>query len=228
MTSWWDLGEWHGSHGDQLALQEIRCPFCMEVGNFTIEFHAEKKKSNNGKTLNFDTLKCNNCAGYVMALWSTSSSRGVSIHEYRVLPWPLRVEKYPEHWPETVGRFWIQARRKLTDENWDAAVMMARSSLQAALREQNAEGRNLKQEIDDLAKKGILPLIIQDWAHNVRELGNESAHPKSDQEATDPKDAKDIVNFLDFLLEYLYTLPKKIKDYQARNDYKEKEKNVQK
>ncbi len=217
MTSWWDLGEWYGSHGNELAIHEITCPFCMEKGNFLIEHHAEKKKANGHKVLNFDTLKCNNCTGYVMTLWSTPSS-GSLMHEYKVLPWPLRVEKYPEHWPEAVGRFWIQARRSLTDENWDAAALMARSALQSALREQDAEGKSLYNEIEDLSEKGILPLIIKEWAHNVRALGNDAAHPQVDQEATDPKDAKDIVNFLDFLLEYLYTLPKKIRDYQARNE----------
>jgi len=216
MTSWWDLGEWSGSFGAELALREIICPFCMETGNFSIENHAEKRKANGGKVLNFDTLKCNNCAGYVMTLWSKSSISS-TMHDYRVLPWSLRVEKYPDHWPESVGRFWIQARRSLTDENWDASALMARSALQSALREQNAKGKNLKQEIDDLEEKGILPLIIKDWAHNVRALGNEAAHPQADQEPTNPQDAKDIVNFLDFLLEYLYTLPKKIRDYQARN-----------
>ena len=42
-------------------------------------------------------------------------------------------------------------------KNWDAAALMARSALQAALRDHQAQGRSLKQEIDDLASKGILP-----------------------------------------------------------------------
>ena len=95
---------------------------------------------------------------------------------------------------------------------------MARISLQVSLREQNAKGSNLKQEIDDLADKGILPKIMKDWAHNVRELGNESAHPKPDQPPTLPKDAKDIVGFMDYLFEYLYTLPKQINEYRERKD----------
>ena len=215
MNSWWDLGEWSGQRGNELATYQIECPFCEERGNFSIEHHAEKKKPNGSKKLNFDTLKCGNCSSYVMVLWSA----GRGLHEYRVLPWPLsKITDYPEHWPEAVGRYWMQAKRNIKGESWDAAALMARSSLQVALRGQNATGNNLKQEIDDLAKKGILPKIMQDWAHNVRELGNDSAHPMPDQPPTSPQDARDIVSFMDYLFEYLYTLPKQINEYRARKD----------
>ena len=59
---------------------------------------------------------------------------------------------------------------------------------------------------------------MQDWAHNVRELGNDSAHPAPGQEPTNPNDARDIVQFMDFLFEYLYTLPKRINDYRERSN----------
>jgi len=214
MDSWWQLGEWSGSRGNDLAIYQIECPFCGEQGNFSIEHHAEKKKPNGHKVLNFDTLKCGSCASFVLVFWSA----GQGLHGYRVLPWPLKIDKYPQHWPEAVGRYWLQAKRNLKDENWDAAALMARSALQVSLREQNASGHNLKQEIDDLASRGVLPKIMQDWAHNVRELGNESAHPQPDQEQTNPNDARDIVAFMDYLFEYLYTLPKKIDDYRKRKD----------
>lgn len=213
MDSWWDLGEWSGYDGTDLALWRITCPFCMEKGNFKIASHHEKKKPNERKKLNFDTLQCGSCSSFVLCLWSA----GDHLHSYEVLPWPLKIEKYPDHWPEHVGRYWLQAKRNLKDENWDAAAVMARSSLQAALRDHKATGANLKQEIDDLATKGILPPIMKDWSDQVRELGNDSAHPKPGQLATDPRDAKDIVRFLDFLLEYLYTLPRRIEAYRNRD-----------
>jgi hypothetical protein len=191
----------------------------MERGNFKTAFHAEKKKSQSEKKLNFDTLECGNCKGYVMVLWSASGSgigRG-GLHNYEVLPWPLQFDTYPEHWPEAIGRFWLQAKRNVRDENWDAAAVMARSALQIALRDQDATGNTLKQEINDLAAKGALPPVMKEWSDYVRELGNESAHPKPSQSPTSPQDARDVVRFLDFLLEYLYTLPHQIKEYRGRS-----------
>ncbi|MBU0477048.1 DUF4145 domain-containing protein [bacterium] len=219
MESWWSLGEGIGQLGDKLEFYKITCPFCLEEGNFKVAFHAEKQKPNSSKVLNFDTLECGNCKGYVMVLWSASehgSGPNHSLYDYRVLPWPLKFTKYPEHWPEQIGRYWLQAKKNLVDENWDAAVVMARTALQIALRDNKAKGSNLKQEIEDLSIKGILPPTMKEWADNVRELGNESVHPEPKQAPTDHLDAKDIIRFLDFLLEYLYTLPYKIREYRKR------------
>jgi hypothetical protein len=217
MDSWWQLGEGSGYQGSDLAVYKITCPFCMEQGNFKPAFHAEKKKSNSNKKLNFDTLECGNCKGYVMVLWSASEhGHGHGLHGYQVVPWPLKLEKYPEHWPEAIGRYWLQAKRNIRDENWDAAAVMARSALQISLRDCKAKGKNLKQEIDDLASKGTLPPIMKDWSDHVRDLGNDSAHPDPSQGPTNPQDARDIVRFLDFLLEYLYSLPHQIQQYRER------------
>jgi hypothetical protein len=139
MDSWWQLGDHGGHYGRELSLSEIQCPFCKEKGHFNVAFHAVKKKPNGSKTLNFDTLECTNCKGYVMVLWSSSEWHR-DTHQYQVLPWPLRLEKYPDYWPASVGRYWLQAKRNLAEENWDAAVLMARSALQVALRNANAEG----------------------------------------------------------------------------------------
>ena len=100
-------------------------------------------------------------------------------------------------------------------ENWDAANVMARSSLQAALRDQGASGDNLSREIDDLAKKGLIPPIMKEWAHNLRLEGNKSAHPTTG-EVVNPQDVRDLVRFLDFFLEYLFDLPHQIAEFTAR------------
>jgi hypothetical protein len=215
VKSWWDLGEGTGYFGSEPWLHEITCAFCMERGKFSLEHRATKKKPNSRKALNFDTLKCANCAGYVMILWS-ASEHGGDHHDYRVLPWPIRVEKYPKHWPEPLGRYWVQTHRSAKDENWDAALVMARSTLQFALRQHGAEGKTLKQEVDHLASQGVLPPHMKDWAHELRVIANESAHPETEASPADPQDVRDVIAFVDFLLQYLYDLPHSIKQYRER------------
>lgn len=217
MDSWWELGEWSGFWGNSLDTSNITCPFCMESGNFQVEHHAEKKKANSSKKLNFDTLKCGNCSGYVMACWSAGEySSGQSRHDYRVLPAPLQLQRYPEYLPDIVGRHWLQSKRSLSGENWDAAVVMARSALQAALRDKGASGKNLKQEIDDLASRGLLPPIMKAWSHEIRNLGNDAAHPAETQDPASPQQASELVRFLDFFLECSYSLPHRIDQYRSR------------
>ena len=212
MDSWWELGEWSGYEGGELADFRITCAFCLERGKWEHVSHFAKSQPNSRKQLNFETLECSNCKGYVLVLWSAGDRH----HDYRVLPWPLRFDSFPDNWPEAIGRFWLQAKRNLRDENWDAAALMARSALQVAFRENGAEGRTLKQETDNLAGRGILPPLMREWSDHVRELGNDAAHPQPAQEAIDPQDARDVVRFLDFLLRYLYTLPHEIERYRAR------------
>lgn len=222
MDSWWELGEDSGVLGNKMETWRLTCAFCGEKGNFDIAFHGAKKKPNTAKSLNFDLYQCKNCMGFVHVLWSASESnfgRAHGNYGYRILPWPLKAKPEPsEIWPEGMKRFWIQAHDSLNKENWDAANVMARSALQFVVRHKGAKDGNLKAQIDDLVAKNILHPLMKEWAHEIRDLGNESAHPQAPSPAeVTPEDVKDIVHFLDMLLIYLYDLPMQIEGYRQRN-----------
>jgi len=153
-----------------------------------------------------------------MVMWSANENRGIhgGLHDYHVLPWPLKVGDGSENWPATVRRMWRQAHDNLNNRNYDAAAVMARSALQAVMRSQKAVGKDLYGEIEDLATKGILPTVIQEWSHEVRQLAKPAAHPEVDEEETSSEDAEAIVKFLDFLLEYTYDIPAQIQEYRQR------------
>ena len=222
MDSWWQLGEWSGVAGAELALHQIQCAFCAERGNWKLAFHAEKRKPNGHKKLNFDVYECGSCAAYVQVFWSASElSFDDGLHEYPVLPHPLNAKPKPsENWPNHVSRFWAQAHQSANTEIWDAASVMCRSAMQAVLRDKGASGRTLRDEIEDVGKKGLLPPIVMEWAHELRLLGNESAHPELDQTAANSQDVTDAIKFLDLLLHYIYDLPAKIGKYRARRNPK--------
>lgn len=200
MNSWWDLGEWSGNSGTELSLYDVTCAFCGVKNNFKL--HSSLKRANaKKKVLNYEIFQCENCANFSMIFWSAGSS----LHGKCILPWPLRHEKHPDSWPDDVGRYWLQAKRAQADGNWDAAAVMARSALQLALRSKEAKGKDLYHEIDDLAAKAILPPIMKEWSHEIRMLARDPAHPTPGDEGTSPQQVHDIVQFLDFLLEYLFT-----------------------
>jgi hypothetical protein len=216
--NWWDLGEHSGYPGKTLGLHRITCGFCAESGNFANAHHLEKQDGSKRKTLNYEILKCGNCGNYSMVFWSASRITTMQgMHDFKMVPWAIQTTRFPEHWPDDIGRFWIQAQRSLEGKNWDAASVMARSAMQLVTRYQKAIGKNLKEEIDDLAKKGLLPPVMQEWSHTVRALGNDNAHPTPGSTGTNSEDAKDVVNFLSVLLTMLYELPYQIGQYRARN-----------
>lgn len=210
MDSWWDLGQWSGYRGSELALYDITCAFCSERGRLARHHHVERASGN--RKLNYDILRCDSCGNFAMAVWAASGN----MHDRRIIPYPLRAERFPDTWPDDVGRFWLQAKRAQADQNWDAAAVMARSALQLALRYKQAKGRDLFGEIDDLASKGELPPLMKEWAHEVRLLARDPAHPQPGQEPTSVEDVRDAIKFLDFLLEYLFGLPASIAKFRGR------------
>jgi hypothetical protein len=217
--SWWDIGEWSGTHGDKLATHQITCAFCGEKGNFETIAHLERQKPGGGrKVLNYDTLKCGHCGNLMFAFWSAAamSLGGRGIHSYRLLPWHRRTDQFPEHWPDDVGHYWLEARRSIEGKNWTAAALMARSAIQLVARSHGAKGKNLKEEIDDLAANGLILPIMKEWAHEVRVLANEGTHPKPGTTGTPERDAKDVVEFLTFLTNVMYDVPHQIAEYRAR------------
>lgn len=210
--SWWSLGEHSGYTGDQLALHRVECAFCGESGNFTHKSHHERENSETKKKLNYETLQCVQCGNFTAVFWSSSGR----LHDFVQMPRPTRTTKHPKHWPTDVGRYWLQAKRSLEGRNWDAAALMARSAIQRILRQYEASGKTLKDEIDDLANKGLLPPIMKEWAHEVRELGNEGAHPKPESDGTSEADASAVVKYLTMLARLLYDLPHEIDAFRER------------
>lgn len=103
---------------------------------------------------------------YLMVFWSAGSG----LYNYHVMPWRIGEFKVPEAWPKEVSRFWQQAKRASARGDLDAAAVMTRSAMQAALRARDASGKTLRDEIDNLAAKGELPPAMMEWAHELRLL----------------------------------------------------------
>lgn len=55
---------------------------------------------------------------------------------------------------------------------------------------------------------------MKEWSHKIRQLGNRAAHPKDGEARPSGRDARDLVQFLDFFLEYAYTLPRRMAQYR--------------
>ena len=223
LESWWDLGEHVGVSGHEWHVGSVTCPHCLRQGNFRTEFKSALTNESLHKTMNFVVLKCNDCVMSCFVMWSASRGGYSGMHGYRVYPPTLKAEpKAPEHWPPQVGVAWEQARKAISTKSWDAAAAMAGRALQALTRGHfKAKPASLEKEIDELGDKGILPVGMVEWAHEIRLLRNIGAHPDALEESVDATDAKDIVEFLDYFVTYALSLPKQISDYKARRAQKQ-------
>ena len=113
----------------------------------------------------------------------------------------------PEFTPEQVAADFIEAVSSLKNGNYKAASIMARTSLETAVNLFSAQGANLKQKIDNLAKRNVITTALAEWAHEIRDIGNEAAH---DAGPINEKDASAAVDFAEMLYIYLFTFPRRI------------------
>ena len=66
---------------------------------------------------------------------------------------------------------------------------------------------DLFTRIDALAKNHDITPAMQDWAHQVRLIGNDAAH---DQDEPSDQDIEAVASFTETLLKYLFTLPHEV------------------
>ena len=126
----------------------------------------------------------------------------------------IRTEAEPDIPTDIRGDF-NEALSSLNGNNAKAAVIMTRSALQGATRQQGAQGKTLKDEIDGLAAKHVIPPALQDWAHELRDGGNLVAHPEPGK-TVDMQDAEELIARADSIFDYLYVIPAKVARRRAR------------
>jgi hypothetical protein len=87
-----------------------------------------------------------------------------------------------------------------------AAILMARSVVEAVAKDKGIVKGTLADKIDALAKAQHIRPLIQDAAHEIRHLGNDMAH--GDFVApTSEDDAVDVLDFMSVVLAEVYQLP---------------------
>lgn len=125
----------------------------------------------------------------------------------------------PKYLPETVGKFFYQAISAARRNDMpDTAVIMCRRTLEAAIQDHGETNGWLATRIKNLADKGKITPSLADWAHHIRELGNEAAHDLAP--LPEGKDglsrARSLVEFTRLVLMYLYTLPGMVGEAKAK------------
>lgn len=90
---------------------------------------------------------------------------------------------------------------------FNACTTMARRAVQAAMVAAGATGRTLKDQIEDLRKKGHITTRIAARATANRHVGNSGAHPDPDEDKTVTEaDARVALDLMRSVLEELFVL----------------------
>jgi hypothetical protein len=141
----------------------------------------------------------------------------ISLHRIDVLNhWPKReINEISESVPENIALLMRQAGTCFENGAYDAAGVMYRKVLEVSTKEKAPEHqkKSLDRRIDELAKTGILPPDVKDWAHEIRLEGNFAAH---DVTPFTRDQAELLEQFCNAYLMYVYTMPQLVSDNRSR------------
>lgn len=95
---------------------------------------------------------------------------------------------------------------------WTSAGIMFRRVLERSTLKLEPDGedfsnKRLRDRIDVLAEKYAITPAMKEWAHIIRDEGNEAAHGASFDEPS----AKQLQEFTELFLIYGFTLPERVK-----------------
>jgi hypothetical protein len=126
-----------------------------------------------------------------------------------------------------VSKVKVQTVPKAVQDAFEAALKVSkiestmcliglRRTMEAICNHQKAEGKDLFNMIENLVKKGILPPVLKEASSITRILGNSAAH--GEDIAVSKHDVPVVIELIQYIIDYLYVLPEKIKRQKMRID----------
>ena len=200
----------------------IKCPYCLlDNTAFSVITEAEPKYArNSGRNWIEVFATCNACGrGVVTSVKFNTTPRArlldmkdgllESTSDFTVgqwLPRPPRPD-VPEHLPDVVLPLFERAELlRLSDKKLRPSAGNAyRQALEAALKAVDpALGGTLYSRIEKLTARGDLTKSMCEFAHQIRNLGNEASH---DTQFVAYDEIEALALFTRMLLMYMFTLP---------------------
>lgn len=127
-----------------------------------------------------------------------------------------RYEDVPEH----IASVASEAYSCFSIEMYRAALLMARTALEATAKQRGITEGTLAKKIETMAENNIVPYYLENEATEIRLSGNDMAHADLDTPVT-KDEANEILGFLDAVLDHVYQQPTKAK---RRKEEREKAK----
>lgn len=115
--------------------------------------------------------------------------------------------------PEKVNSAFSSALKAHYVDNVICLIALRRT-LEIICKDKGATGNNLEKKILDLTNRCIFPQIINEASDVLRILGNEAAH--GDNIDYDERIIKEMINFTQIIIEYVYVIPYRISNIKTK------------
>jgi hypothetical protein len=162
-----------------------------------------------GPPVRYTLLRCPRCSAPFLVL-----------QEDFGLGWDDPLQLYPADLrvnpalPSPIRQAFGEAIACVKARAFTAAAIMCRKTLEGLCAEHGISESNLVRSLEELKEQGIIEARLFEWADALRMSGNEAAHDLSVSIPSD--DARDLLEFTNALLEYVFTFRDKFKQFKAR------------
>ena len=153
--------------------------------------------------------KCEHCSGKI--IWND---------EEIIYPRKIIVENPNLDLSEEIRNDYLEAAR-VFNESPRAAAALLRLALQKLCKQLGEKGDNINDDIKNLVKKGLNPLV-QKSLDSLRITGNNAVHPSQINTKEQPKKVLKLFNLLNFIADKMISEPKEISDFYEELPQKSK------
>ena len=122
----------------------------------------------------------------------------------KMYPTPLPSET-DERIPDGIRIDLIESKLCFSAHAYRGSTVLACRAIQSTRLDKGATTKDLMKQIDELFGKGIITADLKEWAHVIRWVGNDAAHPNKDVVTVD--DATDILELCEQFLHTIYVAP---------------------
>lgn len=206
------------------------CPFCKKTTHMTV---VAGQIQQNGHAVRL-AARCDNeeCRELVLARgpvdypngdsWSDSDARRAIVGREATLTWlPLAAEAPAiEDVPESIARAAREAHTSAHIGNHMAAILMARTVIEATAKSQDITSGTLASKINALQAADLIRPSVAAQAHEVRFSGNDMAHGDIDI-APDEVDSEEILALMSSVLREVFQDPAQLERIKQRREQRE-------
>jgi hypothetical protein len=192
----------------------VECNTCNALVDATVLNDYTGSDPEDGPACKYSFLKCPKCSSPFLTVQENWSNSGWD-DPYRLYPLQDRINYM---YPAPIKKAFLEARSCFKTKAYTATTIMCRKTLEGICSEHKINERNLKTSLEKMKNQGIIETRLFEWADTLRISGNEAVHNLNITVTAD--DARDIIEFTNAILEYVFTFKDKFDQYKERQKKK--------
>jgi hypothetical protein len=194
----------------------IECPYCeSKVDGISKGEHESYDPNEDPFPFKAVLVQCPVCNNALLG-YSELIQVGPDRHEWSTLDrlWPKQERDVNWDIPEIARNSLIEARICYKAKAYSACAVMSGRTLEGVCKHHSAKSRNLATGLKELKQKGIIDDRLFKWGEELRKHRNIGAH--ASDEKISKEDAKDLLDFVNAICEYVFVLTGKFNKFMKR------------